>query len=195
MKKSFNYQNQNIFIRNPKKTITVVVIISILILDFSVTKVYRWYKSKQPTPMARIYDLHPVYSHGFKKNSFVIEEWRGIKIPIYTNSLGFKDRTSREISLTSDKKRIVFIGDSFTEGVSYEYGDTFVGIIDAALAKRGIEVLNAGCMSYSPFIYWEKINYLIEDVGLNFDELIVFLDISDAWNESYTYYCCILVFL
>lgn len=29
--------------------------------------------------------------------------------------------------------------------------------------------------------------YLIEDVGLKFDELVVFLDISDAWNEAFDY--------
>ena len=35
----------------------------------------------------------------------------------------------------SDKYRILFIGDSYTEGVGVEYKDTFVGLIDSALFR------------------------------------------------------------
>jgi len=41
--------------------------------------------------------------------------------------------------------------------------------------------------SYSPSIYFNKIKYLIEEEKLKFDELVIFLDISDIWNEATTY--------
>ena len=68
-----------------------------------------------------------------------------------------------------------------------QYEDTFVGLIDSALINKQIEVLNAGRSSYSPIIYWRKIKYLIEDVGLQFDELVVYIDISDAIDEAESY--------
>jgi len=53
--------------------------------------------------------------------------------------------------------------------------------------KKKIEVLNAGRGSYSPIIYWRKIKYLIENVGLQFEQLVVFIDISDAEDETLRY--------
>ena len=89
--------------------------------------------------------------------------------------------------MKSKKHRILFIGDSFTEGIRLNYEDTFVGLIDNALNKKNIEVLNAGVVSYSPIIYWRKIKHLIEDVGLEFHEVVVFIDISDPEDESQNY--------
>lgn len=71
-------------------------------------------------------------------------------------------------------------------GVSY--ADTFVGLIDTVLAPEGIEVLNAGVNSYSPSLYFAKTRYLIQDVGLDFNELVVFLDMSDIMNEAKMYF-------
>ena len=63
-------------------------------------------------------------------------EWDGTVYSISTNSLGFKDKTNRQISLKTDKKRLVFIGDSFTEGLGFIYEKTFVGLIDETLKKN-----------------------------------------------------------
>ena len=60
----------------------------------------------------------------------------GTVYSISTNSLGFKDKTNRQISLKTDKKRLVFIGDSFTEGLGLIYEKTFVGLIDETLKKN-----------------------------------------------------------
>ena len=42
-------------------------------------------------------------------------------------------------------------------------------------------------MGYEPIIYWRKIKYLLEDVKLKFDEVIVYIDISDAYDETQWY--------
>ena len=58
-----------------------------------------------------------------------------------------------------------------------------MGIIDKELKNENIEVLNAGVGSYHPSIYFDKISYLINNINLEFDELVVFIDISDAYDE------------
>jgi hypothetical protein len=106
---------------------------------------------------------------------------------IRTNSLGFKDSLIREIDLDTGGYRILFMGDSFTEGIGFPFENTFVGRIAEAYKPYDIEVLNAAVGSYSPIIYWRKTRYLVEDLHLRFNELIVFLDISDAYDEAEYY--------
>ncbi|MBW2273652.1 MAG: SGNH/GDSL hydrolase family protein [Deltaproteobacteria bacterium] len=131
----------------------------------------------------------PIYHHDLARNKSIdAARWGVGKYRLRTNSLGFKDREVRDVPLRSDAHRILFMGDSFTEGVGLEYAKTFVGIIDDELATEGIEVLNGAVSSYSPAIYRRKVRYLIETVGLEFDEVVVFIDISDAQNDGETYY-------
>ena len=183
--------DKNIFERNPKKTILLAIMVLALILDVSITKIVTFYKEQAKEQarkgVARITTKHEVYHHTFKKNSVTEASFRDRKYYVYTNSLGFKDKSSRTIPISSNKKRIVFIGDSFTEGVSLNYEDTFVGMIDVELKGKGIEVLNAGRSSYGALIYWRKIKYLIEDVGLKFGELVVFVDLADGYNDIFWY--------
>ena len=126
---------------------------------------------------------HDLFKNVTSKNN---ARWRESVYSVITNSLGFRDRTNRQIPLQSEKKRLVFIGDSFTEGQGLNYEKTFVGLIDNALKKK-YSVLNAGVVSYSPIIYWKKVEDLINNTGLEFDELIVYLDISDIQDEALYY--------
>jgi len=102
---------------------------------------------------------------------------------MYTDSLGFKDSGVKQIPLTTKKRRILFIGDSFVEGVGLPYEDTFTGIIQKELGDDKYDILNAAVTSYSPKIYYLKIKYLIENTGLRFEELNVFIDHSDIEDE------------
>ena len=128
-----------------------------------------------------------LYHHDFLPNINVIEDnGKFGQYNFITNSMGFKDKNTNKISLKKTQHRILFIGDSFTEGLFLPYEKTFVGIIDNELSSKKIEVLNAGVSSYSPIIYFKKIEYLI-DKGFEFDELIVFIDISDIEDEATIY--------
>ena len=130
---------------------------------------------------------HPVYHHTFEANIDVVQDnGKFGKSKIFTNSLGFRDKEVRKIKLNKDKHRIVFIGDSFTEGVLLNYENTFVGIIDKELSNYNIETLNAGVTSYNPSIYYTKTKYFI-DKKFQFDELVVFIDISDVQDEALDY--------
>lgn len=107
--------------------------------------------------------------------------WSGIHI-LTTNSLAMKDRQQRIVPLNPDHTRILFIGDSFVEGVGFEYDRTFVGIVDKKLSEKNVEVLNAGVAGHSPSIYYRRIISLWER-GVRFKHLIVGIDISDIRDE------------
>ncbi len=130
-----------------------------------------------------IRQFDPSFHHGFMASSAKEDRWGPMRYTLATNSLGFRDRAVREIPLASDVPRVVFIGDSFTEGIGYDYEQTFVGLADEALAARGVEVLNAAVSSYSPCLFDLKMRTLIEERGLQLDELHVFIDISDPQDE------------
>ena len=128
-----------------------------------------------------------VYHHDLRRLVNSVAHWGGREVTFRTNSLGFRDESTRTVLLKSGSRRLLFIGDSFTEGVGVEYRDSFVGIIDHDLSQCDIEILNAAVVSYSPSIYYRKVRYLLEEVGLEFDELVVFLDISDIEDEAIHY--------
>jgi lysophospholipase L1-like esterase len=123
-----------------------------------------------------------VFHHGLAGNIDIIERWDHGSYRLITNSFGFKDRFHREVELKTSNRRLLFIGDSFTEGIGVPFEKTFVGIIEAHFQKSNIEVLNAGVVSYSPKIFLQKINYLISE-GLEFDEVICLMDLTDIEDE------------
>lgn len=141
----------------------------------------------EPKPMKKIRTTirtrHPYYHHGLKpcKATPFEEAGSGRGYPLTTNSLGFRDESMRQVPLKAEKTRILFIGDSFTEGVFVPYESIFTSQI--ASKRPDLDILNAGACSSSPLIYYRKVDYLFNKVGLKFDELFVFIDISDIQDE------------
>lgn len=123
------------------------------------------------------------YHHDLKALTITDASWGERNYKIITNSLGFKDSQCHQVPLSVPNKRILFIGDSFTEGIGINYDDTFVGRIGRQLKSINIEVLNAAVRGYSPKLYYLKTKFLIENLGLKFDELFVFIDLSDVQDE------------
>lgn len=126
---------------------------------------------------------NPIYGHTLAPNHVGEEDW-GSKIEVITDSLGFKDGTPREVPLHSDRKRVLFLGDSFTEGLGTPYKETFVGRFAAAFPQ--LDVLNAAVSSYGPSVYYAKARYLLS-LGLQIDEIVVYVDISDIQDEAIFY--------
>jgi hypothetical protein len=126
---------------------------------------------------------HPYYHHGLIPGQRALASWNNINYPVFTNSMGFRDSLIRDIPLKTGRRRILFMGDSHTEGVGLRFEDTFTGQITSRLDPEEYEILNGAAVSYSPRIYYLKTKYLIEERGLEFDELFVFIDISDIQNE------------
>lgn len=177
--------------RHPKTTLTLIVLVATIALDLTATGIYHLYKYGTIHKYANRHAMglrSPVFHHTMRASSqFRFQRWGDLKYTVMTNSLGFKDRAVRDVPLASSRYRLVFLGDSFTQGMGFEYDETFVGLIDSALAGDDVEVLNAAVASYSPVIYFKKTEHLLETVGLRFDHVVVFLDISDIQDEAELY--------
>jgi lysophospholipase L1-like esterase len=133
---------------------------------------------------------HPVFHHTLAANFEGYDEWGDFRHKLTTNNLGFKDAVVRDVPLTPSTRRIVLIGDSFTEGVGMAFADSFAGMLHGAgqASAAKIELLNAGVSGYSPTLYYQKIKHLL-DKGLRFDELVVLPDMSDVADEAARYFC------
>jgi lysophospholipase L1-like esterase len=162
------------FKRHPKKFMALLLAALFLLLDFSLGYFLCPKTVGQP-------DAY--YHHDLPKNFDGPRDWGDREYRLVTNSLGFKDSADRQVAREGAGYRILFLGDSFTEGVGFPYEETFAGIFAAAAAREGIEVLNAGVVSYSPKLYYLKTRYLLQNLHLKFDELIVFLDYTDIQDE------------
>ena len=125
-----------------------------------------------------------IYHHDILPGTDVSENWGDLRYKLVTNSLGFRDFQNTSVKkVSSSKKRLILIGDSFTEGVGLGYKDSLAGQITNYLKKeKEYEVLNSGVGSYSPTNYYYKTKYLI-DQEYKFDKAIVFLDITDVIDE------------
>jgi hypothetical protein len=78
---------------------------------------------------------------------------------------------------------VLFIGDSYTEGVGYSYDKTFVGIIQSKIDTSRIDILNAGVASFSPKLYFLRVKYLLEQEKVKPDEIFCLVDYSDYGDE------------
>lgn len=164
---------QNRFESHPRITITLVLLIVFVLINVLT----------RPLIPNSLTVPSPYYHHDFLPLAQTTLTWGNHPYPMSTNSLGFKDRGTRAVSLQSDRYRILFIGDSFTEGLGLAHEKTFVGLIEQEVEASRFDVLNAGVSSYSPRLYYLKVKHLIEEVGLRLDEVRVYIDISDVQDE------------
>jgi hypothetical protein len=125
-----------------------------------------------------------IYHHDIMANIDVLEPWGfEMKKRLITNSLGFRDFSNKKVKKIPEKKRILLIGDSAIEGAGYDYEFTLGGLLQNKLHKTH-EILNSAVGSYSPSIYYKKIDHFI-NLGYKFDKAIIFLDPSDIIDELF----------
>jgi len=124
---------------------------------------------------------HPYYHHGFLPSVTATAEWGGVRYPIHTNALGFRDSSPRDLPLVASRPRLLVLGDSLLEGMGVAYPDSVAGLLAQRFPET--ELLNAAAVSYSPKLYYLKLRYLLDELGLDLDRLVVFIDISDIQDE------------
>jgi hypothetical protein len=172
---------RSVFERHRKKTIAAVLLAMMTLLvalDFLLGAIL-------PRPEdGRVQVLVAPFHHGLAPGRTSVERWGTLEYRLHTNSLGFRDAAPRDVPLRSDAHRVLFLGDSFVEGPGYDYERTLVGIVGERLSGRGVECLCGGVASYCPIIYWRKAKHILEEVGLEVDEVVVFVDISDVWDST-----------
>ena len=163
------------------------IIIAVLIIDFVFSTIFLkktdiWINKNWENKYWRI--SSNIYHHDLKANIDVMESWGGkFNKRIITNSLGFRDNEKKIIKKKPNKQRILLVGDSFIEGAGYDYEQTLAGLLQNKIGNK-FEILNSAVSSYSPSIYYKKIEHFINE-GYQFDHALVFLDISDIYDELF----------
>lgn len=172
------------FLKNTLLVLAVVVVADLTLAQLGKVLVPDW-SLRAHRLKFRIPD--PVFHHALAPQVVQVDRWGGVGYRLVTNSLGGRDAEPRVVPLNAERRRIAVIGDSFVEGVGYPFEQTFVGIVHDAMRQKDVEILNLGVSSYSPLLYWRKVQYMLESKGLKFDELLVFVDPGDILNEALWY--------
>jgi lysophospholipase L1-like esterase len=128
-------------------------------------------------------NLHPFYNHGFDPDCRGIVTYGPLSPTYYINSLGLKDGHMRKVEAQSSKKRILFLGDSFIEGVGLSWDSTVCGLLEKKMDTSKTDILNGAVASYSPKLYFLKAEYLLKHEHVKINEIYCFLDFSDISDE------------
>ncbi|HNR30936.1 MAG TPA: GDSL-type esterase/lipase family protein [Candidatus Hydrogenedentes bacterium] len=136
---------------------------------------FRWQQSRQ-------------YHHIAPANRTMFKTWyEGNPILIITNEDGLRSTYSRA-DFAAHPTRIVMMGDSFTYGYGvrqeYAFPEAAQRLIRGRLGRDDVAVLNAGIVSYSPFLA----NLLFDGVVRAYKPQLVlyFLDATD-FGDDYFY--------
>lgn len=164
----------------------VAVIVTDAVLGQVGRRIVSTWRSELQEMAAR--PAHPIFHHGLKPSVAFESQFGSTRTSYVTNSLAFRDASVRDVPLRSEKRRLLFVGDSMTEGLGVTYDESFVGKIGESLRERNAEVLNAGLISYAGSIYYRKVRHYLETVGLHVDAVIVFMDVSDMEDEALCYH-------
>ena len=166
----------SVFRRHPRLTLVGVNLCAGVLLfglDWGLARLF------VERPSGRVAD--PWFHHGLAPDYSDEVIWGTSKAPLITDNLGLRSASRGRTAPVGRRPRLLFLGDSFTEGVGVRYEETFVGRLAAALPAY--EVLNGGVTSHSPLLYRLHLQDLVEHRHLAVSEVVVFLDISDPQDE------------
>jgi len=166
------------------KFIIITFLIFILLDVFTGKYIYKKFIRKNYKDVDPSYVIpDPVYHHKFRPSYKGLVGWGNVSYIFCTDANGFR-ASCEELSSNLNEFDIGFIGDSFTEGVGNIYEKSYVGLIASKLKNK--KIANLAVQSYSPSIYYAKINSLLSE-GYKFDEIIVFLDLGDIVDDILCY--------
>ncbi|HUI84758.1 MAG TPA: hypothetical protein VL240_11065 [Candidatus Binatia bacterium] len=131
-------------------------------------------------PHGFCFSRDPVRAFAFRPDCSCIRPWLGSSWEFKTNCLGFRDERIREVPPTDPRPRVLILGDSAPEGMT-SWQDSFIGRVAAKFPQY--EFLNGSVEGYSPSNYLNTERMVVER-GIDFDEAIVFIDLSDAQDEA-----------
>ena len=141
-------------------------------------------RSSPPLPPFECLTSDPVREHALKESCSTIAHWGGASFTFFTNNLGFRDERVRSVAAVSSRPRVLILGDSFTQGAD-TWERSYIGMLASRFPQY--EFLNGGVSSYSPSNYLNVARMLLAR-GIRFDEVIVFIDISDVQDEAAFYH-------
>ena len=135
-----------------------------------------------------IYDRTADWNHEIRPNVRLSRSWGNVRYAFASDAQGLRTGRCAADDQAAEKDNTVFVvGDSFTEGIGLSYEESYAGLLACAFRERGLVVRNLGTAAYSPVIYWRKIEATAKRLDLKPREVIVFLDISDNYNDAVDY--------
>ncbi len=161
--------------------VLIFTMILFLIFDFFLGSIFLKYSPiKSRTDDIRGLRIkHSSYHHTLAPNYDGFGLWDNYEYRICTNQKNMKSPCNKKKE--HKKYDIVFLGDSFVEGIGLTYEKTFVGIIDKKLQNK--RIANLGVATYSPTIYFLRLKEFLENNNET-KEVVVYVDISDIQDES-----------
>lgn len=138
------------------------------------------------------YRPHPIWHHWLRPNTTTsrvsLNPQRYPAPLVYTtNAYGCRDSRDLTGAPRAGTRRIIVMGDSFTEG--YYYETTFANLLEVTLNQRNTgttyEVINCGTASYSPLLHY--LRYRDQLRSLQPHELIVNIDLTDLFDDNRRY--------
>ena len=155
-------------------------LVAFVALDFAYSFLFR--RSSVPTPEELLGCMtpDPIRAISLKPDCTCTRAWGSRRYELAINSQGFRDEKVRDVMPVDPRPRILMLGDSFTESMG-PWNESFVGKLAAKFPQY--EILNGGVGGYSPSNYLNTASIALKS-GLDFDEAIVFIDISDVQDEA-----------
>ena len=144
-----------------ESTYNILTLIISILLSLSAVEIYLrisklGYNNAPLNPSSISHHEHP---NNFEFNSYSKQkEWNNIIIK-------FDDFGNRIIKQNCDldyidkELHIIFMGDSYVEGLQVNDNNTFTGLIQKKLCKDGIKIHNLGVSGYSPILSYAQLLY------------------------------------
>jgi len=163
--------------RMPVTAVTVSLVLSLLVAEQVAEIVVARTSGFDLLPSATLHHENP-------KNASISDN---TGVMVHTNSDGFRTTWTRE-TFRAQRERIVVMGDSFTFGLGVEDDESVPANLEAVLRERlgrdDIAVLNAGVISYSPFLQRAAFREVVRHYAPTLT--ILMLDLGDV-GDDYKY--------
>ena len=149
-----------------------------LVLDFSTTFLFG--SATRPLTLEEKPYLAKANGWYELKKSFAGQgEFGGRKFAVHTDKYGFRKKPG---AIELSQYDVIFLGDSFTYGITGPWEETIVGMY---ADDSGRNVINTGVGSYSPTAYLYQYNRALSENLLPDGHIVVIaLDISDVQDEA-----------
>ncbi len=110
-------------------------------------------------------------------------DWISLRKAPKSNEFGF--RTPRAEPRHSAVPRVLFLGDSYTEGSGSDFACNYPSVVESALTRRlgdSVDVMNAGVGGYGPVDEWKMLRFLDEE-GFRFDAIVLNLFLENDFVD------------
>lgn len=165
--------------------ITFIILFLIILFDLFINILIPE-KIKKKIGITRNYSLKSkLFHHEIAPNIDLYEHWGSKKYKVRTNSYSMRVLSEVEDKIDFKKENVGFIGDSFVYGSGINYENHFINLLNNNFDNYNF--LNLGYVSYSPSIYFKRIEYYINERDIKFKKIFLFVDTSDIADEGIFY--------